>query len=143
MKLPKSILLLFFFLPGITSYAQDSSKATSGIPLPQKHPRLTTPLPVLPQFPGGNDSLTAFIKAHTRYPKQAKKNYISGVVEVYFTVTLDGNIKNPKILKPLGYGCDEEAIRVVNLMPKWKPASKGREPMELNSHVIIPFANQE
>ncbi len=142
MKQAKSLLLLFFFLMSITSFSQDTSKSRSG-PTPQRHTGLANPLPTLPQFPGGNDSLAAFIKKHTQYPKQAKKQDISGAVEVYFTVAIDGSIIKPKISKSLGYGCDEEAIRIVNLMPKWKPAMKGREPMELNSQVTIPFGKQE
>jgi periplasmic protein TonB len=75
--------------------------------------------------------------------KQAKKNNISGVVDVYFMVPVDGSIKKSKISKNIGYECDVEAIRVVNLLPKRKSAMKSRAPMEFNSHVTIPFEKQE
>lgn len=141
MKHPKSIpyLLLLFLLLNIASSAQDTPKDSSHTALPQKHRGLPNPQPLFPRFPGGNDSLAIFIATHTHYPNAAKKHHISGIIEVDFTVGLDGTIKNPKILNHLGYGCDEEAIRVVNLMPKWIPATKGREPMELDSHVNIAF----
>lgn len=141
MKLLKNILLLlsFFLLLNTASSAQDSLKGSS----PVRHIGLPNPLPVLPRFPGGKDSLAAFIKRNMRYPEKALKHHISGEVEVYFIVMADGTIKNPKISKSLGYGCDEEAIRIVHLMPKWTPATKGREPMELNAHVTISFGKQE
>lgn len=149
MKRFKSIAL-FSLLLNISS-AQDTSKvayavkggSVSGTPRVVKHMGMTNPLPLFPQYPGGNDSLAAFLKKYTRYPKAAKKHNISGVVDVSFTVTVDGSVKNPKIVKSLGYGCDEEAIRIVNLMPKWIPATKGREPMELNSQVNLLFGNQK
>ena len=97
---------------------------------------------MLPQFPGGRDSLALFIKKHTRYPKEARRNNISGIIEVDFTVATDGTIKNPTVFKSLGYGCDEEALRIVHLMPKWIPGRRGRDLMELDYHVNIPFGKQ-
>ena len=144
MKLPKRILFisLFSFLLSIDSYAQNTQKDSSHSSLPQKHAGLPNPQPIFPRFPSGNDSLAIFIRSHTTYPKAAKKHHVSGVIEVGFTVAIDGTIKNPKVLNHLGYGCDEEAIRVVNLMPKWIPAVKGREPMELDSRVNVSFGKQ-
>jgi TonB family protein len=141
MKPSKSIplFLYLFLLLNMASYAQDTLKQLR----PTRRIGLPNPLPVFPRFPGGNDSLAIFIKNHTHYPKKARKHNISGNVEVYFTVTADGSIKNPKVLKPIGYGCDEEAIRVVNLMPKWIPATIGRDSMQLDYHVIIPFGKQK
>ncbi|HXB12215.1 MAG TPA: energy transducer TonB, partial [Bacteroidia bacterium] len=101
-----------------------------------------TPLPLTPQFPGGRDSLAIFIKDHTHYPAKARKNNIHGVIEVDFLVTKEGEIIKPHVLKSLGYGCDAEAIRIVKLMPKWKPAMLGRETIEMDFHVDVPFGNE-
>jgi len=141
MKLPKKLLFLslFSFFLSMNSSAQNIQKDSANSASPQKHAGLPNPQPLFPRFPGGNDSLAAFISTHIHYPKAAKKHHISGVIQVDFIVAKDGTIKNPKVLNHLGYGCDEEAIRVVNLMPKWIPALKGREPMELDSRVNISF----
>jgi len=128
-------LLFFFFMLNAVSYSQDSAIIRF-----QRHPLPT--LPTLPVFIGGKDSLATFIKRNTHYPEEARKHHISGAIEVDFTVTKDGTIKNPTVLKPLGYGCDEEALRVVHLMPQWIPSRSGLNPMELNYHVTIPFGKQ-
>jgi protein TonB len=132
----KHILFVLFLISGLSSFAQDT--VTNKPIQPQKR---YTPLPLTPQFPGGRDSLAAFIKDHTHYPAKARKNHIHGMIEVDFLVTKDGEITKPHVLKSLGYGCDEEALRVVKLMPKWKPAMLGRETMEMDFHVDIPFGN--
>jgi protein TonB len=136
MKLLKHIIVVVLMLAGFSCFAQDTTSHKSI--QPQKR---YTPLPLTPEFPGGRDSLAIFIRNHTRYPAKAKKKNISGVIEVDFLVTKDGEITKPHVLKPLGYGCDEEAIRVVKLMPKWKPAMMGRDAMEMDFHVDVPFGN--
>ncbi len=136
MKSAKHIIVILILLGTYSCYAQDTARP--GPIHPQKR---YTPLPLTPQFPGGRDSLALFLKKHTRYPSKAKKNHISGIIEVDFLVSKDGEIKNPHVLKSLGYGCDEEAIRVVKLMPKWKPAISGRETMEMDFHVDVPFGD--
>ena len=132
----KHIILAVLLISGISCFAQDTATKVS------IHPeKRYTPLPLTPQFPGGRDSLALFIKNHTHYPSKAKKHHIQGIVEVDFLVSKDGEIKNPHVFKSLGYGCDEEAIRVVKLMPKWKPAMMGRKTMEMDFHADIPFGS--
>jgi len=86
--------------------------------------------------------LALFIKNNTKYPDEASKHAISGTIEVDFVVTRQGELTNIQVLNPLGYGCDEEAMRVVKLMPLWKPAMTGGSPMEMNCHVNIPFGTE-
>jgi TonB family protein len=97
-------------------------------------------LPVVPQFPGGKDSLDAFLKKNVHYPAAARKHNISGTVEVDFSVDEQGNLSKIHVYKPIGYGCDKEALRVVKKMPKWRPGMDGRKPMALDYHVDIIFA---
>jgi len=75
----------------------------------------------MPEFRGGADSLYVFLDKNIRYPKYAKDNKIQGNVFVQFVVEKDGTITNPKVLRDIGGGCGEEALRVVRMMPKWKP----------------------
>ncbi|MEM6802092.1 MAG: TonB family protein [Bacteroidota bacterium] len=75
-----------------------------------------------PSFPGGTKSMYSFLNQHIEYPQQARDFEVEGKVYVQFEVDTKGNIKHPKVVKKLGYGCDEEALRIVQLMPKWEPA---------------------
>ena len=74
-----------------------------------------------PEFPGGLEALHKFIEANMQYPQLAAENCIGGRVYVQFEVDTDGTILNPIILRDIGGGCGEEALRIVRLMPKWKP----------------------
>ncbi|MES2655751.1 MAG: energy transducer TonB [Bacteroidota bacterium] len=75
----------------------------------------------MPQFPGGENEMYSFISKNLYYPTLAKENAIEGKVYVRFVVERDGSIDQIEILKKLGWGCDEEVIRMIQLMPKWKP----------------------
>ena len=81
-----------------------------------------------PEFPGGSEALRNYLIENLRYPEQAKKDGVEGRVVVLFTVTEDGSILNVEVSQGIGSGCDEEAIRVVKAMPKWKPAIKDGKP---------------
>lgn len=76
------------------------------------------------EFPGGQDSLMKFLAANIHYPQAAKEKGIRGRVIITFIVEKDGSLSNIKVLRDIGDGCGDEAIRVVKLMPKWKPAKQ-------------------
>ncbi len=81
--------------------------------------------PPQPQFPGGEDSLRAFLRQHMEYPAEAVAHKKSGTVFVQFTVTESGQTEDYKVLnKPIGYGLEEEALRVMRLMPRWIPGAQ-------------------
>ena len=94
-----------------------------------------------PEFPGGTDSMFAFIQRNIRYPEEAKRAGIEGRVFVTFVVEKDGQVSDAKILRDIGGGCGEEAIRVVNIMPKWLPGSLriGGEPARMQFNLPIMF----
>ncbi len=73
----------------------------------------------MPEFPGGEDALTDFLQKNVNYPKTGAD--IVGNVFVQFIVEKDGSITNPKVIRDLGGGAGEEALRVVRMMPKWTP----------------------
>ena len=81
-----------------------------------------------PEFLGGNEALRNYLIENLRYPDQAKKNGVEGRVVVLFGIAEDGSIHNVEVSQGIGGGCDEEAIRVVKAMPKWKPAIKDGKP---------------
>jgi periplasmic protein TonB len=72
-----------------------------------------------PQFPGGEKALLKFISDSLRYPIHAKENNIAGKVYATFVVEKDGRLTGVRILRGIGYGCDEEAVRLIQGMPKW------------------------
>ena len=75
----------------------------------------------MPSFPGGEAERNKFLAENIVYPYQASENGIQGIVYTSFIVNSDGEIADVKILRGIGGGCDEEALRVVKLMPRWKP----------------------
>ena len=75
----------------------------------------------MPEFPGGEQALYEFLAKNIKYPQAAKDSNIQGKVFVQFVVERDGSITNHKVLRDIGGGCCEEAMRVVRMMPKWKP----------------------
>lgn len=75
----------------------------------------------MPSFPGGDIERNKFLAQSIVYPRQASENGIQGTVYVSFIVNTDGKIEDVKILRGIGGGCDEEALRVVKHMPRWKP----------------------
>lgn len=77
---------------------------------------------VMPLFPGGEKALREFIESHIQYPDNALNSDIQGTVKVYFAVDEQGKIYAPVITsQKLGYGLEEEALRVVKQMPRWIP----------------------
>lgn len=92
-----------------------------------------------PEFPGGNDSLYAYIGRNIKYPESAKKEKIQGRVFVTFVIEKDGQVSSAKILRDIGGGCGEEAIRVVKNMPKWKPGTQRGNPVRVQFNLPIMF----
>jgi len=77
---------------------------------------------VLPAYPGGQNSLDQFVQNHIEYPQDAIDNGVEGTVTVTFAVDENGKVYSPVVKgSRLGYGLDEEAMKVVNQMPKWTP----------------------
>lgn len=77
---------------------------------------------VQPNPPGGMAGWNDYLKANVTYPAEAKSMGIEGTVIVVFVVNSDGSVSNPEILRGIGGGADEEALRVVQNSPNWEPA---------------------
>jgi len=77
------------------------------------------------EYPGGNSELRKFINLHLRYPKEALINRIEGVVYLSYFINQKAKIIDIKVLKSLGYGCDEEAARLVSLLKYPTPKNRG------------------
>jgi len=97
----------------------------------------------MPEFPGGNDSLKGFINRTIKYPELAKESDPEGTIYVNFVVESDGSITNPIILRGIGSGCDEEALRVIKLMPKWIPGKQNGKVVRVQYNLPIKFKLDE
>ncbi|MFH0866435.1 MAG: TonB family protein [Bacteroidota bacterium] len=92
------------------------------------------------EFTGGESDMKLFIEKNLVYPDEAKNAGISGTVYVQFTLDEKGGISDVSVIKSLGYGCDEEAIRIVKLMTKlWTPAMENNVAISSTQTVIIKF----
>ncbi len=93
----------------------------------------------MPTFPGGDGELSAYLKKNIKYPPLARENGITGRVYVNFIVDREGKIKDAKILRGIGGGCDEEALRVVRTMPSWKPGKQNGRSVNVSFNMPIFF----
>lgn len=93
----------------------------------------------MPSFPGGDEELYAYIAQNIQYPEIAKKAGTEGKVIVEFTVGKDGRVSNVKVIKGIGAGCDEEAVRVIRSMPKWNPGKQNGVAVPVRITVPIQF----
>ncbi|MBC8153951.1 MAG: TonB family protein [Bacteroidetes bacterium] len=93
-----------------------------------------------PEFPGGMPALGQYLGRNLRYPSEARKKHTSGLVFVQFVVSTDGTIQSPRILKGIGNGCDEEAVRIVSQMPRWNPGLQSGVPVKVQFTLPIRFA---
>ena len=91
-----------------------------------------------PEFPGGTDSLYAYLSRNIQYPLEAISKAIEGTVQVKFWVEADGSITSPEIVKEIGGDCGKEVIRVFSEMPKWRPAMKKGKISR--SMVVVPVS---
>jgi TonB family protein len=90
-----------------------------------------------PEF--GWEAFEVYLKENTKRPPKALQANIQGRVIVGFTVNEKSELSNFTIIKSLGYGCDEEAIRIIKNGPKWFPATKDDKPVSSTKNVIIRF----
>ncbi|WP_162795908.1 energy transducer TonB [Pedobacter nanyangensis] len=93
-----------------------------------------------PNFPGGISDFFKFLADNIKYPEEAAKQDIQGNVFVSFVVEKDGSINDIKIDRPLGYGTDEEAIRVLKLSPKWNPGTQNGKAVRVKYSLPIKFS---
>ncbi|HWD89210.1 MAG TPA: TonB family protein [Mucilaginibacter sp.] len=92
---------------------------------------------VMPQFPGGEAAWQKFLQKHLHYPPQAIDAGIGGKVFISFIVETDGHLSDITLVRGVGYGLDDEAIRVMNIAPKWTPGiQNGRK---VRVRYMMPF----
>ncbi|MBD3749873.1 MAG: TonB family protein [Sphingobacteriales bacterium] len=96
-----------------------------------------TSVEVLPTFPGGIAAFSKFLQENLKYPALAKANGIEGRVFLNFVVEKDGSLSDIKVVRGIGSGCDEEAVRVLAISPKWNPGVQNGKKVRVS--YIIPI----
>jgi periplasmic protein TonB len=93
----------------------------------------------MPAYPGGESERQKFLTDNIQYPPQAAEIGLQGTIYLEFVVDSKGNITNVKILRGIGSGCDEEAVRVIKMMPQWHPGKQNGKPVRVLYHMAIGF----
>jgi protein TonB len=94
-----------------------------------------------PEFPGGEEAMGEFFTQNVKIPVKAKQARVTGDVLVTATVGTDGKLINPIIAKSLTPECNAEALRVVQALPAWQPATRRGVPVPVLVQVPVPFDN--
>jgi protein TonB len=95
-----------------------------------------------PSFPGGESALLKFLGSNINYPTMASESEIQGKIFLTFVVEIDGSITDVKILRGIGGGCDEEAVRVVKMMPRWSPGKQRGKAVRVQFNLPVKFILQ-
>ena len=109
----------------------------------------------MPKFPGceneGDEAakkkcaqgkMLKFIYANIKYPAIARENGVEGTCVIRFVVDKQGNITIPEVVRDIGAGCGAEALRVVNMMPKWNPGKQRGRPVKVQFNLPVKFKLQ-
>jgi protein TonB len=92
---------------------------------------------IMPEFPGGMQAMYNYITNNLQYPKLAKESNRNGRVVLSFVVNADGSISDINIMEGIGFGCDDEAKRVISEMPNWKPGIQNGT--QVSVRLILPI----
>ncbi len=129
------LLILLVFAFG-ESKSQTNGKSNTNL----QEDKVYTFIPVMPQFPGGEVAMFEFIISNIKYPVLAVDSNITGKVFVNFVIDKEGNVTDPRILRGIGGGCDEEVLRLVTSMPRWTPGElESGEKVKVSFNLPISF----
>lgn len=121
-----------------TTTANTTGTGTTTVAQPPNMPPATW-VEEMPEF---NGDITTYLQKTIRYPDAARESNIEGRVTVRFVVNEDGSVTNAQVMKGIGGGCNEEALRVINSMPKWKPGKQGGQLVKVYYTIPISFLLQ-
>jgi len=109
----------------------------------EKNERINSIYEIAPEFPGGDIARMNFLQNNMRYPSEAREGNIQGTVYLTFFLEIDGTVTNIKVLRSPDKSLSKEAIRVVKLMPKWKPATQKGKPVRIQFNMPLKFTLQQ
>lgn len=129
----KYIGLTALFCLALGSFAQESEEVLTD------SSKVFTICQEQPEFRGGEEALHEFIQEHLNYPEMARNAGISGRVYVSFIVEKTGSLSDIHVTRGIGGGCDQEAVRVVESMPKWIAGKNSGETVRVRMNLPIEF----
>ncbi|WBA42289.1 energy transducer TonB [Hymenobacter canadensis] len=116
-----------------------AAPASPVVPVAPVAPVLYHAADEMPAFPGGASAFQQFLRQKLRYPDEALRRNLSGKVHISFVVDEQGHIIDPKVVRGLGGGLDEEALRLVRIMPWWTPGRVAGQPVRVAYTLPIVF----
>jgi TonB family protein len=143
---PVALLLVVAFTasPYLSAIAQ-TEKPVSIIPVTQtpdgnqQEQATFTVVEKMPTFVGGDEARMKYLQENITYPEEARNEGIEGTVYVSFVVEANGSTSDVRILRGIGGGCDEEAVRVISQMPAWQPGEQRGEAVRVQFNMPIKF----
>lgn len=123
-----------------TLFAKNTKPAVAGHPQWNTDDEIFTAVENSASFPGGIERFYQYLSTTVRYPDAARDNNVEGKVFATFVVERDGSISDIRVLKGIGSGCDEEAVRVLSNMPKWNPGTQNGYAVRQQYTVPISFS---
>ena len=148
-------LLAFAVISGGAAQAQTLAKAELIVPAPLGIPLTSVPAPprmevypdsvyvnpeVHPKFVGGDKAFAAYLTKSIKYPQLAMQRKVSGRVMVNFVLNAEGRVQDAHVISGPGSGLNDEALRLVWLMPPWEPARVNGQPVRVACTVPISFS---
>ena len=106
---------------------------------PPPAPVVLTYAEEMPVYPGGDEAFHRYLRDKIHYPAEAERLNLSGTVYVRFVVDEDGRIRDAEVIKGCGHGLDDEALRLVRLMPWWVPGREQGKPVRVQRTMPISF----
>jgi TonB family protein len=94
---------------------------------------------VMPEYPGGMEGLYKYLSTNTKYPSAAMQSKTQGRVYVSFVINRKGKVLYPYVVRGIGHGCDQEAVRAIKKMPTWKPGTQKGKPVLVRYVIPVHF----
>lgn len=130
--------IIFLFILALQSYFAYAQMGPVAV-LDGEEPILVK-IDEIPEYPGGDQAMYQFVKDNIIYPDSARNNGIQGRVVCQFIVDKDGSITDIEVVRSSGdTSLDEEAVRVIGLMPKWKPGIARKQPARIRMTLPLNF----
>lgn len=126
--------------PGSYGPGEEETELASGVVAEDE--KVFLKVEQMPRFGSGERELLQYLAEQIRYPMVAKDNRISGTVVIQFVIGPDGSVSEPLIVRGIGGGCDEEALRVIRQMPRWSPGRQQGRPVSVKFTLPVHFRLQ-
>ena len=126
-----------------SSLSPDAKEAAAAVETAASKPQVLNFSEVLPTFPGGDAAYRAYMRQNAHFPEEAQVKKASGTVYVGFVVDEQGRITDAEIVRGVGFGFDQEALRLIRLMPWWNPGTMGGKPVRVSRTLGVPFVFRE